>query len=65
MNGWNAQSDAAALLSGLGIPEEDHCKLLKELSGNQKVRVLWRRPSLVTLIFLFLTNLPTTWIYRP
>jgi ATPase subunit of ABC transporter with duplicated ATPase domains len=40
MNGWNAQSDAAALLSGLGIPEEDHFKLVKELSGNQKVRVL-------------------------
>lgn len=40
MNGWNAQSDAAALLSGLGIAEDDHYKLLKELSGNQKVRVL-------------------------
>jgi ATPase subunit of ABC transporter with duplicated ATPase domains len=40
MNGWNAQSDAAALLSGLGIAEEDHYKLMKELSGNQKVRVL-------------------------
>ncbi len=40
MNGWNAQSDAAALLSGLGISEEDHYKLVKELSGNQKVRVL-------------------------
>jgi ATPase subunit of ABC transporter with duplicated ATPase domains len=40
MNGWNAQSDAAALLSGLGIAEEDHNKLMKELSGNQKVRVL-------------------------
>ncbi|CAN5381074.1 ATP-binding cassette domain-containing protein [soil metagenome] len=40
MNGWNAQSDAAALLSGLGIAEEDHYKLLKELSGNLKVRVL-------------------------
>jgi ATPase subunit of ABC transporter with duplicated ATPase domains len=40
MNGWNAQSDAAALLSGLGIPEEDHDKLMKDLSGNQKVRVL-------------------------
>src|SRR5688572_5387930 len=40
MNGWNAQSDAAALLSGLGITEEDHFKLMKELSGNQKVRVL-------------------------
>lgn len=40
MNGWNAQSDAASLLSGLGITEEDHFKLMKELSGNQKVRVL-------------------------
>jgi ATPase subunit of ABC transporter with duplicated ATPase domains len=40
MNGWNAQSDAAALLSGLGIPEDDHFKLMKDLSGNQKVRVL-------------------------
>jgi ATPase subunit of ABC transporter with duplicated ATPase domains len=40
MDGWNAQSDAAALLSGLGIAEEEHYKLLKELSGNQKVRVL-------------------------
>lgn len=40
MNGWNAQSDAAALLSGLGIVEEDHFKLVKELSGNLKVRVL-------------------------
>ncbi len=40
MNGWNAESDAASLLSGLGITEEDHFKLVKELSGNQKVRVL-------------------------
>lgn len=40
MDGWNAESDAAALLSGLGISEENHYKLLNELSGNQKVRVL-------------------------
>ena len=40
MDGWNAQSDAAALLSGLGMAEEDHEKLVKELNGNQKVRVL-------------------------
>jgi ATPase subunit of ABC transporter with duplicated ATPase domains len=40
MNGWNAESDAAALLSGLGIPESDHYLLVKELNGNQKVRVL-------------------------
>jgi len=40
MNGWNAESDAASLLSGLGILEEDHNKLVKELNGSQKVRVL-------------------------
>lgn len=40
MDGWNAHSDAASLLSGLGISEDDHSKLLKELSGNLKVRVL-------------------------
>ena len=40
MDGWNAESDAATLLSNLGIDEEWHEKLMKELSGNQKVRVL-------------------------
>ncbi|MEM1408559.1 MAG: ATP-binding cassette domain-containing protein [Bacteroidota bacterium] len=40
MDGWNAESDAAALLSGLGIKEDNHYLLMKELSGNQKVRVL-------------------------
>ncbi len=40
MNGWNAQSDAASLLSGLGITEDDHFSLMKELNGSQKVRVL-------------------------
>jgi len=40
MDGWNAESDAASMLSGLGIEEADHAKLLKELNGNQKVRVL-------------------------
>ncbi|MBK6264451.1 ATP-binding cassette domain-containing protein [Marivirga sp. S37H4] len=40
MDGWNAESDAASLLSGLGIEEEHHYKLLKDISGNYKVRVL-------------------------
>ncbi|MCC5936488.1 MAG: ATP-binding cassette domain-containing protein [Lunatimonas sp.] len=40
MDGWNAESDAAALLSGLGVSEDLHTKLMKELSGDQKVRVL-------------------------
>lgn len=40
LGGWNAESDAASLLSGLGIKEEHHYKLLKELSGKEKVKVL-------------------------
>ncbi len=40
MDGWNAESDAATLLSNLGIKEDLHYKQLKELDGNQKVRVL-------------------------
>ena len=40
MDGWNAEPDAAALLSNIGIVEADHFKLVKELDGKQKVRVL-------------------------
>ncbi|MEB2781239.1 ATP-binding cassette domain-containing protein [Algoriphagus sp. C2-6-M1] len=40
MDGWNAESDAAALLSGLGITEDLHYMQMKDLAGNQKVRVL-------------------------
>ena len=43
MNGWNAESDAASLLSGLGIKENLHHLLMKELSGMEKVRVLLAR----------------------
>ena len=40
MNGWNAESDAATLLSNLDIHEEHHYTLMKDLDGKQKVRVL-------------------------
>jgi len=40
MNGWNAESEAAALLSNLEIAEDLHYKLMSELDGKQKVRVL-------------------------
>ena len=40
MDGWNAESDAAALLSGLGITEDLHLRLMTELNGAFKVRVL-------------------------
>ena len=40
MNGWEAESDAATLLNGLGIETDLHYKLLKELRGSEKVKVL-------------------------
>jgi len=40
MDGWNAENNAAELLSHLGVKEDLHYKLVKELDGNQKVRVL-------------------------
>lgn len=43
MEGWNAESDAAALLSGLGIEEALHDRMMKDLSGKQKIRVLLAR----------------------
>ena len=40
MDGWEAESDAANLLNGLGIETEFHYKYMKELNGAQKVKVL-------------------------
>jgi ATPase subunit of ABC transporter with duplicated ATPase domains len=40
LDGWDAESDAAKLLNGLGIAEEYHEKKMEELNGNEKVRVL-------------------------
>ena len=40
MDGWNAESDAANMLSGLGVKENLHAKLMSELAGSEKVRVL-------------------------
>lgn len=40
LEGWNAESDAAALLSGLGIKEDRHYMLMRDMSANEKVRVL-------------------------
>ncbi len=40
MDGWNAESDAAQLLNGLGIETELHYALMKDLNGSQKVKVL-------------------------
>ncbi|PRY47205.1 ATPase subunit of ABC transporter with duplicated ATPase domains [Spirosoma oryzae] len=40
MNGWDAESDAASLLSGLGIKEDMHYAQMSDLNGSEKVRVL-------------------------
>ena len=43
MNGWNAESDAATLLSNLGVKEEFHYTLMSEMSAKEQVRVLLAR----------------------
>ena len=43
MDGWNAESDAASLLSSLGIKEASHYTLMKDMSGKEKVRILLAR----------------------
>jgi ATPase subunit of ABC transporter with duplicated ATPase domains len=43
MDGWNAESNAASLLSGLGVKEENHKKYMRELTGKDKVKVLLAR----------------------
>ena len=40
LEGWNAESDVATLLSGLGIKEEMHLKMMKDISAKEKVRIL-------------------------
>ena len=40
LDGWNAESDAAMLLSGLGVKEDKHYVLVGDLSGKEKVRVM-------------------------
>lgn len=40
LEGWNAESDAATLLSGLGIKDEMHYSMMKDISGKEKVRIL-------------------------
>ena len=64
LDGWNAESDAAALLSGLGIKEDKHYLLMGELNNKEKVSC-WRKLSMEILITCCWTSLPMTWIWRP
>lgn len=43
IEGWNAENDAATLLSGLGIKDEFHHQMMRDISGKQKVRILLAR----------------------
>ena len=63
MNGWEAESDAATLLNGLGIEPDLHYTLMGDLNGNEKVKVLLARALFgnPTTSF-FSTSRPTTWI---
>lgn len=51
MNGWEAESDAAMLLNGLGVDTSLHYKQMSELNGNEKVKVLLAKALLVIRIF--------------
>lgn len=60
LDGWNAESNAASLLGNLGIKEEFHFNLMKDMSGKQKVRVLLAQALLGSLIICSSTSPPTT-----
>ena len=51
MGGWNAESDAASLLSSLGIKEESHFTLMKDLDGKAKFVFYWRKLYLEIQIY--------------
>ena len=54
MDGWQAESDAASLLNDLGIPQELHYSLMRDLTGNEKVRVLLAQALFATPDILLL-----------
>ena len=65
MGGYTADSDAATLLSELGVGEEFHQVLMKDIPGNLKLRCYWRSHYLATRIFCCWMSLPTGWILKP
>ena len=65
MNGWEAESDAASLLNGLGIGTELHYEMMKNLEGPQKVKVLLAQALFGNRTSCFWTSPPTTWTWTP
>ncbi len=65
LDGWNAESDAASLLSGLGIKEDLHYVQMRALSGKQKVRVMLAQALYGTPTTCCWTSRPTTSTWIP
>lgn len=63
MDGWEAESNAAMLLNGLGIDTEYHYSLMKDLESNIKVKVLLAKALFGNPDILLLDDLPTIWIW--
>ena len=64
LDGWNAESDAAALLSGLGIREDKHYVLMGELNNKEKVRVMLAQACMAIPITSCWMSPPMTWIWK-
>ena len=60
LNGWEADSEAATLLNGLGISDDLHYMLMGDLEGSDKVKVLLAQALLVSLMCYYSMSLPTT-----
>ena len=65
MNGWEAESDAASLLNGLGIGTELHYEMMKNLEGPQKVKVLLAQALFGNPDILLLDEPTNTWTWTP
>lgn len=63
MDGWEAESNAAQLLNGLGIDTEIHYSLMKDLNGSEKVKVLLAKALLAIQIYCCSTSRQTIWIW--
>ena len=65
MDGWEAESNAASLLNGLGVDTEFHYSLMKDLNGSQKVKVLLAKALFGNPDILLLDEPTNHWIWMP